>query len=91
MSQLFDFAARRLERLPVWVRSVNGGLAVWLSFVVVLLFLLVGFVSRWHHGAGDGRVEGDVLWHVVWITYQAVKVWLVTVVVILLYRRYHRS
>jgi hypothetical protein len=86
MSWFTELQSRNLRWLPLWIRSANGSLAVFLLFAVVLLFLLMGAVTRWHHGAGQDSVAVDIIWRVVWITYQVFKVWLIVVAVMLLYR-----
>ena len=83
--------SRKLKRLSHWIPTVNGALAVWLALTVVVLFILVGIVHRWHQGGGANSVEAAVIWRVVWITYQIVKVWLVVVLVMMAYRWTQRT
>jgi hypothetical protein len=90
MAYLAYLVERSVAKLPPWVRSVNGRLALWLAVIAGCLFLGVGVVNRWHHGGGEDSVGVDVLWHTVWIIYQVLKVWLIVVVAILLYRRVQR-
>ncbi len=91
MNWLAEFVSRNLKRLPSWTRSASGPQAVWLLLAVVALFLLVGAVHRWHHGGGENSVAVDIVWRVVWITYQVFKVWLIVVVVMIIYRWSQRS
>ena len=86
MNRLAEFGSRNLKRLPQSIRSANGSLAVFLLFAVVILFLLVGAVRRWHLGAGANSVAVDIIWRVVWITHVVFEVWLIIVVIVLLSR-----
>jgi hypothetical protein len=87
VSQLIETAGRGWGRLPPWIRSINGRLALWLAVLVGCLFLAVGAVSRWHQGGGAQMLVVDIIWRTVWIVYQILKVWLIVVIAILIYRR----
>ncbi len=86
MNRLAELGSRNLKGLPPWIRSPSGGQALFLLITVVILFLLVGAVHRWHHGSGENSVAVDIIWRVVWVTYQVCKIWLIVVVVMLVVR-----
>jgi hypothetical protein len=85
---LFELAARVAGDFTARVLSMRGASIIWLVLVVLGMFLLVGLTSEWHHGAAQGSVLVDIVWHAVWVAYQILKTLLIVLLVVLAYRRF---
>lgn len=67
---------------------VNGYVVFYLALIVAGLVLVGGAVLEWHHGSAQGNVAVDILWRVTWVIYQVLKVTLVIVGGMWIYRRF---
>ncbi len=79
--------AAHWSRISVWMRSINGRLALWLALITGVLFLVTGAIREWRLGSGRGSEFVAALWHLTWSVYTLIAVWLICVVVGLAYRR----
>lgn len=79
-------AERRVRSLISRLGTARGSDIIRLAFIVLGMFLLVGLVNEWHNGVGHDSVLVDIIWRVTWISYQILKVLLVGLVVLYVYR-----
>lgn len=66
--------------------SINGRNTVLLAIAVGALFLLVGLTAEWRDGSGADSTAVAIIWRIVWITYQILKVTLIVFIVVLIQR-----
>lgn len=66
----------------------NGLFIFYMFFLLVALAITEEAIREWRHGAGEGSIFVDVLWHVAWATTSVLEVVLIVLVVIWGYRRF---
>jgi hypothetical protein len=89
-------AAARAQRLAARMAGdpnapiANGYLIFYLAVTVAAFMILGGAILEWHRGAAQGNVFVDILWRLTWIMFQVMKVTLIILLVIWVYRWFGR-